>query len=177
MSVGQPAVVLVADSSPLIAFARADQLPVLWGVTGGLVVPQTVWRECTEAVPNAPATADRPGTPALRQAHAQGWIGVLDDTRALSMLRPLPSLDAGEMAAIALALELRATVLMDERLGRDVAQRRGLAVVGSAGVLIRARQMGLLPVVAPVLARMKAEGYFLSEALVREVLRRVGEET
>lgn len=163
-------VVLVADSSPLIVLARVDQLAVLWAVTGGVVVPRTVWRECTES-------ADRPGAPALQQAQAQGWITVLDDGQALSALRPLPSLDVGETAAIALALELKATVLMDERLGRDVAQRRGLAVVGSAGVLIRARQMGLLPVVAPVLVRMKAEGYFLSDALVREVLRRVGEAT
>lgn len=168
MSANLSTVVLVADSSPLIVFARVEQLAVLWGVTGGVVVPRTVWRECTEV-------ADRPGAPALRQAHAQGWIRVLDDDRALSALRPLPSLDEGETAAIALALELKAAVLMDERLGRDVAHRRGLAVIGSAGVLLKARQTGLLPAVAPVLARMKAEGYFLSEALVREVLRRSGE--
>lgn len=175
MSVGPSGVVLVADSSPLIAFARSEQLAVLWGVTGGVVVPRTVWGECTEVAPNAPVAVARPGAPALQQAQAQGWITVLDDAQALSALRPLPSLDAGETAAIALALELKATVLMDERLGRDVAHRRGLAVVGSAGVLIKARQMGLLPAVAPVLARMKAEGYFMSDALVREVLRRVGE--
>ena len=168
MSASPAPVVLVADSSPLIVFARVEQLAVLWAVTGGVVVPCTVWRECAE-------TADRPGAPALQQAHAQGWIGVLDDERALSALRPLPSLDAGETAAIALALELRAMVLMDERLGREVAQRRGLAVVGSAGVLLQAKRKGLLPAVAPVLARMKTEGYFLSDALVREVLRRVGE--
>ena len=168
MSASPAPVVLVADSSPLIVFARVEQLAVLWAVTGGVVVPRTVWRECAE-------TADRPGAPALQQAHAQGWIGVLDDERALSALRPLPSLDAGETAAIALALELRAMVLMDERLGREVAQRRGLAVVGSAGVLLQAKRKGLLPAVAPVLARMKTEGYFLSDALVREVLQRVGE--
>lgn len=168
MKVRPAGVVLVADSSPLIVFARVEQLAVLWGVTGGVVVPRTVWRECTE-------TGDRPGAPALQQAQAQGWIRVLDDALALSALRPLPSLDAGETAAIALALELQTTVLMDERLGREVAQRRGLAVVGSAGVLLQARRKGLLPAVAPVLARMKAEGYFLSDVLVREVLRRAGE--
>ena len=98
MSASPAPVVLVADSSPLIVFARVEQLAVLWAVTGGVVVPRTVWRECAE-------TADRPGAPALQQARAQG----------------------------------------------------------------------LLPAVAPVLARMKTEGYFLSDALVREVLQRVGE--
>lgn len=47
--------------------------------------------------------------------------------------------------------------------------------LGATRVNWTTRQMGLLPAVAQVLARMKAEGYFMSDALVREVLRRVGE--
>jgi predicted nucleic acid-binding protein len=50
-----------------------------------------------------------------------------------------------------------------------------LTVIGSAGLLLGARQRGLVPAVAPILDQWRQLGYFLSEAVVKAVLERAGE--
>jgi len=78
-------------------------------------------------------------------------------------------------AAIHLAHALQCPVLMDERRGRRAARRRGLTVIGSAGLLLQAKERGLIPALAPILERWRQSGYFLSATLVKEVLERAGE--
>lgn len=94
--------------------------------------------------------------------------------------RPLPDtdlgLDPGETAAILLAEAVRADLLrMDERAARAVALARGVAVRGTLGLLVQARQAGALPALRPVLEALAAEGFRLAPALVAEALRRVDE--
>jgi uncharacterized protein len=168
---------VIADSGPLIAIASADALPLLVGVFAythtAIWVPRTVWAECTAT--RDPTRLGKPGSPALLAARRAHQLKVIDDTAALQSLGDLPPLDAGETAAIAMALQTGSPLLIDERLGRDIARRRGVTVVGSAGVLLQAKNIGLVKAIAPVLARMQTGGYFLSAALLAEVLRRAGE--
>jgi predicted nucleic acid-binding protein len=85
-------------------------------------------------------------------------------------------LDAGEAAAILLAQETACRfLLIDERRGRAIARRRGIPVVGVAGVLLAAKRRGLPASVEPVLTALAHGGYRLSDALVLEVLRLAGE--
>ena len=155
--------VVVADSSPLIYLSRAGVLSVLASVYGDVVVPQAVWDEVVARRPSAP------GVEAIRQAH---WIRV--DNREL----PLADLglDPGETAAILLAEAVHADVLLiDERLGREVAEARGLAVRGTLGLLVLARQIGALAALRPVLDALVTDGFRIVPALVQEALSRVGE--
>jgi predicted nucleic acid-binding protein len=88
----------------------------------------------------------------------------------------LDVLDLGEAATITLALAQHArVVLLDEQAGRRVATRYGLAVVGSLGVLVRAKQAGLLPLVRPHIDAMLAQGRRMSASLVLQTLQVVGE--
>jgi predicted nucleic acid-binding protein len=86
-------------------------------------------------------------------------------------------LDAGEAEAIALAEELGAElVLVDELAGRTVARRCGFTPLGTLGLLVRAKQRGLCPAVAPLLDRLQGElNFFLSTDLRRRVLAQAGE--
>ena len=154
---------VVADSSPLIYLSRVRLLHVLPPLFGDVVVPRAVWNEAVSGRPSAP------GIESLRQA---SWIRIVDN--------PSPSadlgLDPGETAAILVAESLHADLLLiDERLGRAVAQERRLAVRGTLGVLVQARQSGLLPALKPVLDALNAEGFRIAPALVRQALEQVGE--
>jgi len=52
---------------------------------------------------------------------------------------------------------------------------RGLTVIGSAGLLLAAKNRGLIPAVAPILDQWRQLGYFLSASVVKAVLERAGE--
>jgi predicted nucleic acid-binding protein len=157
---------IIADASPLIMLARSGLIDVLRVLAGKVIVPEAVWNECIGG-------GARPGATAILSARQTGHIEV----RADAVLNdPLPALGAGEVSAIALAMELGCPVLMDERLGRRVASLHGVWVIGSAAILIAAKERGLTPAVKPVLLDWRAAGNVFSEALLRAVLQRAGEE-
>ena len=160
---------IVADASPLIALALVERLPLLDSLFGEVLVPATVAAECTFEI-------SRPGAAAIQQAIDEGRLQVctVESGQRLSELTEI--LDEGEAEAIVLARDTNRPVLMDERRGRSVALRMGLTVIGTAGLLITARRRGLVPAVAPLLDALEEQGYRMSDALVRGVLRRCGEE-
>lgn len=159
---------VVADSSPLIVFARSELLPILRQVAGEIVVPQTVYEECT-------GDMNKPGARIIADAHQAGLLTVHRDSLVLALPANMPMLDKGEIAAISLAIELSEPILMDERLGRQAAAAHGLAVIGSAGILITAKRKGLIAAVQPALLTWQSFGYFLAPALIATVLERAGE--
>jgi predicted nucleic acid-binding protein len=66
--------------------------------------------------------------------------------------------------------------LIDELAGRTIAMERGLAVVGTLGVLLRAKQVGLCILVGPLLDRLQAEiNFFIAPALRKKILQQAGE--
>jgi uncharacterized protein len=99
------------------------------------------------------------------------WIDVVPDPPPQDL-----GLDAGETAAILLAEQLRAdALLIDERDGRAVALGRGLAVIGTLGIVAGARRSGVLDRAAPVVAQLRADGFWLSDQLVVDFLNALGE--
>ncbi len=86
-------------------------------------------------------------------------------------------LDAGEAEAIALAVERNADlIVLDERIGRRAAQRLGLTVVGTLGVLIAAKDRGLLAAVRPVLDALRVEaGFWITDELYNVVTKTANE--
>ncbi len=158
---------VVADSGPLIALAGADCLPALHALFARVLMP-TIVRDEIAAPP--------PGRPGAAAVLASTWLEVIDPP---AQTDPFLSgaLDQGEAAVIAVARSIEgAMVLIDEKRGRRVAATAyRLEVVGTAGVLVRAKAAGLVPVVGPILKRIVENGYFLSERLVRETRVIAGE--
>jgi predicted nucleic acid-binding protein len=84
----------------------------------------------------------------------------------------MTQLGPGEAEVIALASELEGSVpvLLDDRKGRRIAREHHISVVGSVGVLILAKDRGLVPAVRPVLRDLQQAGLYLSDAAARELL-------
>jgi hypothetical protein len=116
--------------------------------------------------------------PAVEAVQSAKWIDVLTiqaPTKVLQLQRKY-RLDLGESATIILAEELKANrVLIDERLGRKVAQSRNLPVTGTIGLLLIAKKKGIITEIQPILDQFLNQGKRISSVLYQEVLDLAGE--
>src|SRR5882762_2962351 len=93
--------------------------------------------------------------------------------RCKKLRQPCFTLHRGEREAILLVEALRAdALLIDEQVGRTIALGRNLPLSGTLGVLERADRMGFVSDFPQVLQRLKASGFFLTEALEQQLLGR-----
>lgn len=146
----------VLDSSALIIFHQIDRLGLLRELFEDFIAPPAVAREIA------------PTLGALPQ-----WVTVRQPATIPGLAE---SLDPGEREAIALAAQFVAdVVVLDELAGRRTARQLGLNVIGSAGLLVRARRLGLIDAVQPELDAMISKGLFVSRRLYREILETAGE--
>jgi predicted nucleic acid-binding protein len=83
--------------------------------------------------------------------------------------------DAGESEAIVLAYETRTRIILDDRKAREAARRLGVPVTGTVGLLLKAKEAGLVPAIRPLLDALDANQFRIGEALRAEALRLAGE--
>ena len=160
--------IVVADAGPLIALGRLRKLELLAGVFEKVIVPAAVLDETQYR-------ADLSDAQAISAAQQSGLFVVDASAADSAILPPDANLGVGEAAAICLAAALRHGVLIDEKLGRAVAEGLHLSVIGTVGVLLVARRRGLIQAVKPLLEELSASGHHLSTALIQEALLQVGE--
>jgi predicted nucleic acid-binding protein len=85
-------------------------------------------------------------------------------------------LDDGEAEALVLAKEQNADfVIIDEKLGRRYAGQLGVAVTGTVGVLLGAKEQRLIGEIAPLLYELQKRQSWISENLIRTALKLAGE--
>ena len=158
------------DSSTLISLARIERLDLLRVLADAVRVTEVVWREVT-------GDAAKPGIDALRAARAAGLLQIVNEGDE----REFPDLDAGEASCLSAARAAHGAIVVDERkarllLQRDQALRQTLAnVTGVVGLLLLAKQRGVLSEIRPVLDALEAETFRLSAAFRDRILRAVGE--
>jgi predicted nucleic acid-binding protein len=127
--------VVVADSSPLNYLIQVNCDDLLHDLYGSVLVPASVMDELSH--PLAPTSV------AAWLSHLPSWI----DVRTVHFRGDvsMEALDRGEREAIQLAEEQRADLLLiDERLGRSEAKRRGIPITGTLGILLAGGQRRLI---------------------------------
>ena len=161
----------VSDSSPLIHLAKIEALELLSRLYSRILIPPAVWREVVEE------SDGRPGAVEVQKAVAAGWMAKQATKNETLVIALRQTLDNGEAEAIALATELHPeSVLLDDKLARQMARRLGVAVTGTTGVLLRAKQVGLIVEVRPLVTRLQSEGgYYIDPCLIEKVLLAAGE--
>lgn len=87
-----------------------------------------------------------------------------------------PDLGIGEREAIALALEVTADfVILDDQQGRRVVHEKGLLATGTLGILIEARERGMIPSVRCELDCLIEAGMWIDEVFYHRILQEFGE--
>jgi hypothetical protein len=147
---------VITDASCLIALDRVGRLDLIPALVSNAVAPPAVIEEFGR----------KPDW--LREMPVQ-------DKTVLATLRA--QLDSGEAEAIAVALEHPGSILLiDERQERRLAESLGLSVLGTLGLLVQAKQRGVLEAVRPLMDALIAADFRVSEALYKHVVHLAGEE-
>ncbi len=158
---------IVADSGPIISFARAGRLDLLKQVTNELIIPDAVFQEIVVS------GDDKPGAEEVKH---DLWIkrATVQDR---SLLENMPGkLSRGESEAILLAKELDAYLLVDELEARKEASRLGISYFGSLRIIKEGKNRGIILKAKPVLDELIASSTYLDESLYQRFLREMGEE-
>jgi hypothetical protein len=137
--------IIISDTSPLSSLALVGYLSILKDIYTNVVIPQAVANELA----NLTEEDIR-----IKAIVSLNWIQVQQaaNLELVACLRNEYNLDIGEAEAIALALELKADeLLIDERLGRRETVRLGLSITGILGVLLIAKNRGLVSKVKPIM--------------------------
>lgn len=145
----------VTNSSCIIALERIGHLNLLPGLFTEICAPPAVIAELGLAVP---------------------WLAEHPLARQDVAASLRTQVGHGEAEALALALEFGdREVILDDRQARRIGRELGLRVVGTLGVLVRAKRAGVVTAVTPLLDELAAAGFHATESLRREALRLSGE--
>lgn len=160
--------VVVSNTSPLMNLAVIGRLDLIERLYVSVNIPDAVAYELAAALPehfSAQATKKI------------SWLTVHSVKNRQMTDSLLLDLDAGEAEAIALSTEMKAgLLLLDERRGRNIAQRFGLKFIGLMGMLIEAKRKGHVPAVKPILDDLIATaGFWADNRLYARVLQEAGE--
>lgn len=151
--------ILVADSSSLIALSICDQLDLLEKLFENVQVPISVYKEID--IP------DKPESGRIKK-FLQEKISKVDLS---SYIISTPILGKGELEAMALYKQVKADYLLtDDKQARKVAEYNKIKIVGSMGVLIMAKKQGLIKSIKPSLDAIYNSYIYISEDLYHYVL-------
>jgi uncharacterized protein len=152
--------IVVSDTSCISNLLTIGQADLLLRLFGEVIIPPAVERELLRFHPAIP-----------------GFVRAVVPSGAALLARLSRELDTGEAEAICLACELHADrLLIDEKAGRAVALREGLAIIGVVGMLVAAKQKGFVASVGGMMDRLETEAGFRLNAAVRNAaLRAAGE--
>ena len=145
---------VVSDSTCLIGLERIEKLTILPALFDPIMIPPEVEREFGAKHP---------------------WLRTEQLKSGALVAALCLTVDAGEAEAIALASEKSCLLISDDKQARRAAKRLSVAVIGTIGVLVRAKRGGAVPALEPILADLELNHFFISEALRDEALKLVEE--
>lgn len=156
----------VADSSPIISFARAKKLHLIQKVCNKIIIPPAVYDEIVVK------GKGKPGAEEIKEA---SWISVQKPKNQIEIEKLAIQFDWGESEVIILAEELKATLLADEMIIIKEARRRNLQIISTHLILVEAKKKNLIKSVKKELDELIVSGFRTTLELIKETLKKAGE--
>ena len=158
---------VVSNSTPFICLSRIKSLHLLKSLYKKVFISETVYQELVIS------GRGKIGAIEIKEAN---WIvrKRVRDNLAVESLQT--ELDMGEAETIILARESNADlIIMDEEKGRRIAKNLGLCVIGTIGVLLKAKRERIIENVKPSLNKLRESGFWIDKNLYRIILEEEGE--
>lgn len=155
----------ITDASPLITLAKIGRAELLEELAEQLIVPAAVVAEVMAGPPQDPA----------RQL-LEGGFGVRAIPQALSSRVLAWGLGQGETEVLSLALaEDGCAVILDDAAARRCATALGIPLIGTLGVVVRAKRLDRIDSAAAVFRSLRDAGFRIDDRTMRTVLTQIGE--
>jgi len=145
---------VVSDSTCLIGLERVGKLDILPALFEPIMIPPEIEHEFGSKF---------------------SWLRTENIINASLVAALKLAIDAGEAEAIALASEKGCLLISDDKQARAAAKNLGVKVSGTIGVLVRAKQNGVISAIKPILDELDLNNFFISRALREEALKLIGE--
>ena len=156
--------IVISDTSCLSALFRIGELRILERIFHEIIIPQKVYDELMVL---------RKFDYDISEIQNAVWLKIENPSNSSLLQDLLKNLDEGEAYAIALTVEIKADLLIiDEIKGRLAAQKLNLNITGVAGILLRAKAIGIIDEVKPFLDNMiQNAGFRMSQKLYSDILK------
>lgn len=155
----------ILNASPVITLARVESLYLVEKLASEVIVPEPVSREILLGPQEDPA----------RQMIEGGW-GHQTSVVAIPERVIEWGLGAGESAVLALSTQRRnAVAILDDATARQCARALQVPVMGTLGIVLRARVQGLIPSASELVHELQRAGLYLDLGTVRTALEGIGE--
>lgn len=148
--------VIISNTSCLIILSKIGELDLLHQMYDTVTITREVFMEFTDQLP--------------------GWIKVQQPKDQYRQQLLEMQVDKGEASAIALALETdQSIIILDDWKARKLAERLGLSVTGTLGVIVKAKKSGMIPSIIPYLDKIRETNFRISEELEQMALNEANE--
>ena len=148
--------IIISDTSCLIVFAKINELDLLRRLFTEIVTTDEVADEFGQVLPD--------------------WISVQSVKNKYYQEELKLKVDSGEASAIALAVENHDSLLIvDDFMARKLATSLGIDIIGSIGILVKAKNEGVIVSVKPFFERIRNTDFRISDDLESAALKEAGE--
>lgn len=152
---------VISNSTPLIILSKIGELEILKNLYGEIIIPQAVFEEITiksDTIKNL------------------SWIKILEVQDKSDRKIYQTKLHDGEVEVMMLAKEISADLLIiDDNAAKKFAKFLGFKVTWTLGILLKAKSEKIISEVRPILEKMLAEKFYISEKIINLVLKTAGE--
>jgi predicted nucleic acid-binding protein len=148
--------IVIADTSCFILLDKISELEILRKVFHTVTTTEDIAAEFGKELPN--------------------WVNVSTVTNKDYLLLLQLEVDHGEASAIALSIERgNALLVLDDYKARKLAAKLHLAYTGTLGVILKAKQLGVISHIGPIIEKIQSTNFRFSEKVYRELLELAGE--
>jgi predicted nucleic acid-binding protein len=152
---------VVINTSPWITLSVCGQIGILKKLYENILMPKAVQKEIM---------AGGRSNIGIKEFEKAEWLKI-KEIHDISKIFLLHELDRGEAEVIVLAQEQGINeVIIDERVARMQAQVTGLKVVGSLGLLLKSKKLGIIKEIKPLIEKIMKAGIYVHQNIINGIL-------